>query len=85
MDPFLQWLMGLSATLLVVAATATARTLTNIKDELGEVRKSFELFAQSAESRFERIEERQDQDAKRVRNIEERIAFDARHDAETGR
>lgn len=60
MDPLLQWMLGIYATLTVAAIIASAKALFSIKDELSGVKTDMKLFVVSAEARFETLESRVD-------------------------
>jgi hypothetical protein len=57
MDPILQWMLGIYATLSVAAVIGMAKFLYGIDQKMGKLDLKVQLFVQSAETRFESHED----------------------------
>lgn len=58
MDSTLQWIMTIIAGLVGAGVIGGVKALFGIRDGLAKLNLKFELFAQSAESRFESLEDK---------------------------
>ena len=70
MEPLLQWLLGIYATLTVAAVLGMAKFLRGIELKIGSLDKKVALFMQSAEQRFESHEEKIDDLSERVHDLD---------------
>lgn len=70
MEPLLQWLLGIYATLSVAAIIGMAKFLYGIDHKMGNLDMKVQLFVQSAEQRFETLEEDRDVIHKRLERLE---------------
>lgn len=73
MEPLLQWLLGIYATLSVAAILGMAKFLYGIDSKMGKLNLKVELFMQSAETRFEHIEDKQERDERRLESLENKL------------
>lgn len=73
MEPILQWILGIYATLSVAAIIGMAKFLYGIDTKMGKLNLKVELFMQSAEARFEHIEDKQERDERRLESLENKL------------
>jgi len=72
MEPILQWLLGIYATLTVAAILGMAKFLRGIEIKIGTLDTKVALFVQSAEQRFESQEGKIEDLSDRVHDLDGR-------------